>query len=449
VTPARAGFRFDRAELTRLAREAYCYFYPLVIMEMTRRRMTNVAEGARPARSPMNVFAHAREFPPAQFRTIVRPNFDTLYSTVWADVSLEPVIITVPPIADRFYMLPCYDMWTEVFASPGTRTNGSDGFAFALCRRDWRGTLPAGVERIDAPTDVVWVLGRIEARGAADFPEVHRIQDQLGVSTPSRFPAALPRSSFVPDETMDMRTPPMLQVDQMTPAEFFALAARLVTAQAPHPTDWNMLARLTRLGFVVGEPYELAAQPEAVQVAFEDVAGGARRVAAARVAQAGTEANGWRTHNDHMAVWGNSYLQRAMIARWGLGANPPEESTYPSADVDAEGERLNGARRYRLHFDADALPPVDAFWSLTAYDQLGYQIANPIDRFALGDRDPLRHNADGSLDLLIQASPPEDDWCGNWLPVDGGAFVLTLRLYLPRESALSGRWQPPPIVPVA
>jgi hypothetical protein len=133
-----------------------------------------------------------------------------------------------------------------------------------------------------------------------------------------------------------------------------------------------------------------------------------------------------------------------MIAIFGLGANPPEESIYPNLQRDEHGEALNGARRYAVRFDADQLPPVDAFWSLSVYDTRGYQVENEIDRFALGDRDELLYELDGSLELVLAHVRPSKEWVANWLPVPEGAFVVTMRLYLPQESALNGTWNPPP-----
>ena len=63
------------------------YLYPLVIMNVTRRQMTNVEAGKVPFRGPMNTFVHVRKFPPAEFRNVVRPNFDTLYSAAFLDLT--------------------------------------------------------------------------------------------------------------------------------------------------------------------------------------------------------------------------------------------------------------------------------------------------------------------------------------------------------------------------
>jgi len=119
---------------------------------------------------------------------------------------------------------------------------------------------------------------------------------------------------------------------------------------------------------------------------------------------------------------------------------------YPNAQVDSEGRPLDGSRRYRLHFAAGQLPPVKAFWSVTAYGADDFLIDNALGRHALGDRDPLVLNADGSLDLWIQADTPPAERQANWLPVKAGApFLLNARLYWPLPEALDGRWGMPAI----
>jgi hypothetical protein len=146
-----------------------------------------------------------------------------------------------------------------------------------------------------------------------------------------------------------------------------------------------------------------------------------------------------------MGTYGTDYEQRAVVAFFGLGANLREDAVYPTAYWDQEGKQLSGQQRYVLHFDQDQLPPVKAFWSLTMYDQDTFLAANPINRYRLGDRDPLKHNADASLDLYLQHQSPGPDKEANWLPAPADDFNVTLRLYWPKNSVLNGSWTPPPI----
>jgi hypothetical protein len=147
-----------------------------------------------------------------------------------------------------------------------------------------------------------------------------------------------------------------------------------------------------------------------------------------------------------MGVYGNSYLKRAIIAMVGLGANPPEDAVYPMSVVDAEGKPLDAASKYVLRFKKDEIPPVEAFWSLTLYDQDGFPVPNELKRQALGDRDKLKFHSDGSLEIYIQAGSPGKDRKANWLPAPkSGPFGVVLRLYAPKREVLDHRWVPPAV----
>jgi hypothetical protein len=135
--------------------------------------------------------------------------------------------------------------------------------------------------------------------------------------------------------------------------------------------------------------------------------------------------------------------QAGIVAMVGLGANPPEDAVYPLNVADSHGRPVTGDHDYVLQFAEDELPPVEAFWSVTMYDAEGFQAANPIDRFAIGDRDQLTYNPDGSLDLYLQHDSPGADKESNWLPAPRGPLGVTMRLYAPKPSVLGGRWTPP------
>ena len=157
-------------------------------------------------------------------------------------------------------------------------------------------------------------------------------------------------------------------------------------------------------------------------------------------------ANGWSMNTDTMGVYGNYYLKRAIVAQQGLGANLPEDAIYPLNLVDSTGQPLDGAHDYTIHFEKDEIPPVDAFWSITLYDQDGFQVANSLNRFAVSSWMPFKYNGDGSLDLYFQNESPGADLEANWLPAPKGPFNLTMRLYAPRSDALTGKWNPPVVV---
>ena len=446
ATGVRASEAVGEQEAYEIGKEAYVYLYPLVIMDVTRKIMTNVEAGKRIGAGPANEFSHARTFPPADFHDVVRPNFDTLYSVAWLDLTKEPIILTAPDTKGRYYLLPLLDMWTDVFAVPGKRVSGTSAGNFAIVPPNWKGRLPGGVEKIEAPTPYVWLIGRTQTNGPKDYDAVHEVQDGYKLAPLSRFGKAAKPATAKIDPNLDMKTPPLDQVNNMPAGKFFAYAAELLKVNPPHVTDWSQVARLKRIGIEPGKSFDLDKADPAVQRALEKASVDGLAYMKGKTPTLARVANGWQMNTDTMGVYGDYYLKRAIVALVGLGANQPEDAIYPFNLADNEGKPLDGAKKYVLHFSKSELPPVGAFWSITLYDEKGFQVSNPLNRFAIGDRDALKYNADGSLDLYIQNTSPGAELESNWLPSPAsGGENITMRLYAPRPEALDGRWIPPAI----
>jgi len=247
------------------------------------------------------------------------------------------------------------------------------------------------------------------------------------------------------DPSVDMKTPPVTQVDTMAAGKYFAYAAELLKVNPPHITDQPIVARMQRIGIEPGQSFDLAKADAAVQRALERAAPDALKAMRAKIPTLARVVNGWQMNTDTMGVYGNYYLKRAIVALVGLGANLPEDAVYPLGLGDADGKPLTGANKYVLHFAKNEIPPVGAFWSVTLYDKDGFPTANTLKRNALGDRDKLKYNVDGSLDIYIQHESPGKDKGSNWLPAPTGDFNLTMRLYAPKPQVLDGRWAPPGI----
>jgi hypothetical protein len=434
----------DPAEARDVGINAYIYLYPLVTMDTTRRVATSAEPGTRPGFGPVNTFWHIREFPAADFRAVVRPNFDTLYSSAWLDLTGGPVVVSAGADPDgRYYELPMYDMWTDVFAVPGQRTTGTEAGSWAVIPPGWHGDLPHDVDRIDAPTPYVWIIGRTQTNGPADYPAVHKIQDAFRLTPLCRWGGEAPPVTAVIDPGVDMVTPPLDQVNSMTAGDFFDYGLGLMKLHPPHLTDWSLIAQMRRLGLVAGARFA-DLDPE-VRSALHDLPAAALQAMQQALPRLATVVNGWQTNIDTMGVYGNFYVKRAVITMVGLGANSAEDAVYPILLADAAGKPLTGDNNYVLHFDKDELPAVHAFWSVTMYDAQGFQAANTLNRFAIGDRDPLQYNPDGSLDLYIQQPSPGPDHEANWLPAPEGPLGITMRLYSPKAPVLNGTWAPPAV----
>lgn len=433
-----------------LAARAYNFAYPLVLTEFTRRNAVGPSGGA------VNRLVHAAAFPGAGPANVIRPNADTLYSSAWIDLTAEPVLLRVPDTNSRYYLMQFMDAWTETFSVPGKRTTGTGEGWFALTGPGWSGRLPAGVQRIEAPTNTVWLIGRTQTNGPADYDAVHQIQRGYRLMPLSRYPDGVPPLPVPPGArrggiTAEM-TPPR-QIERLSVAEFFSTFARLLIANPPHPADAPLMSEIARLGILPGKPLDVAALTPELQKAMEEGAASAsaslNSLASVRRPPRPGSGNWTGGSSDGARAvvgrYGTNYAARAAVARAGLGANPPEDAVYLNCALDGGGEPLDGNRAYRIHFSRERLPPVKAFWSITLYGKDGFFAANSISRFAIGDRDPLQFNADGSLDIYISHAEPEASRQPNWLPAPEAPFDLSFRLYWPGEEVLSGQWQPPAV----
>ena len=446
TVPASAQTAVTEQEARSIGANAYLYFYSLVTMDISRRQMTNIEPGKELGKGPMNMFTNIPTYPPADIKIVVRPNFDTLYSSAWLDLTKEPMVVSAPDTNGRYYLLPMLDMWTDVFASPGWRTTGTQAGNFLITPPGWTGTVPAGMTAIASPTAFVWVTGRTKTDGPADYEVVHKIQAGYKVTPLSQWGKTPLPATVTIDPTVDMKTPPKIQVDSMPADKFFAYAAELLKVNAPHLTDQPMLAQLKKLGFEPGKSFDMEKAAPAVRSGLANAPAEARQLMAWKVPTLARVVNGWSMNTDTMGVYGNYYLKRAIVTQFGLGANLPEDAIYPLNLADDSGKPLEGTSRYTLHFEKGAMPPADAFWSVTLYDSDGFQVANRLNRFAVSSWMPLKLNADGSLDLYFQNESPGADKDANWLPAPKGEFNLTLRLYAPKSEALTGKWNPPPVM---
>ena len=427
--------------------DAYIYFYPIVTMDITRKQLTNT-EHAEGINAPMNTFANIPAYPTADMKAVVRPNFDTLYSSGWLDLTKEAVVVSVPDTGGRYYLFPMLDMWTDVFASPGWRTTGTKAANFLVTPPGWTGSVPDGMERIKAPTPYIWIIGRTKTDGPSDYDAVHKIQAGYKVAPVSQWGKTSEPVTGKVDPSVDMKTPPKVQVDTMPADKYFTYAAELLKVNPPHITDEPIIARMKRIGIEPGKSLDFGKLDPALQKALTSAPKDAQELMIWKVPTLARVVNYWSMNTDTMGVYGNYYLKRAIVAQMGLGANLPEDAIYPLNLGDSAGKPLDGANKYTIHFDKAILPPAQAFWSITLYDSEGFQVANALNRFAVSSWMPFKYNADGSLDLYFQNESPGANKEANWLPAPKGGFNLCMRLYAPKEDALTGKWNPPPVVKV-
>lgn len=434
---------YQAIEVVKAGAECYLFGYSLVLMDTTRQSMTGSNQGD----VQVNHFSHVQYFPDHQFRQVVRPNNDTLYSTAWIDLAEDPLVLSVPEVKDRYYVMPLMDAWTNVFASVGTRETGTEAGDYLIAGPDWHGEVPNGLRLIRSPTNMAWMIGRIQTNTAADFDDVAKIQQQFTLTPLNTWGTGKPHSTRVVNHnhSQTAKDNPSARVAAMPASDFFSELSRLMGEQPPAETDRPILATLATFGVEPGEPFEFAKLGFVRRKLLEKSVDLARsRLLQATRKNRATE-NGWAVVRDGIGVYGDQYQVRSFVSMIGLGALEPVEAAYPNASLDHEGLPLRGDRRYRVHFDSGKTPPADAFWSLTVYDENGFLTDNEIKRYAIGDRDSLQRNQDGSIDILIQNDRPKGD-ISNWLPCPPDDFAVTMRLYLPKSEFLNGHWKLPPIV---
>jgi len=426
-----------------LAKDAWLFGLPLVMFEKQIDYSTYVMSPGQ-AKAPINQIAHFRRFVDASERSIVGFNVDNLYSLAWIDLSKEPLVLSVPAMGDRYWIMQIVDAWNGVPAAPGSRTHsGAEPHLFLIAGPDWQGEVPEGMDLIRSPTNLGGVGGRTYCAGPDDYAAVNALQDQYTLTPLSDWntgwqPPEVPLKAGADGETLVNA-----QVMALDAEQFFSNLNRLMATNPPYTDDAPTLDKLRPLGISPGEPFSMADRSPEVRAAIEEGVMAGKAALAEEAKKLGEMVNNWGLTYD-MGRYGTRYAYRAAWTFVGIGGNLIEDAFYPLTLLDSAGNPLTGEHAYTLTFAAGQWPPADAFWSLTMYDIEGYLVDNPLDRYAIGDRSGMQANADGSLTIYIQGESPGEDREANWLPAPKtGPFKVAMRLYQPRESVLNGSWAPP------
>lgn len=410
--------------------QGFIYGYPLVDLLKQRHNETHRVSPDQPVAAAVNSIAvYPHLLTPETQGQLRAANADTLYLNAWLDLSHGPVLLEVPAFGTRYYTLAFMDLYGRPYHL-GTRTNGGSARRYALVGPSG-GAVPPGYETMQLPTDTAWMLGRVLVTGHADLPRARAL-------------AAAIRMEGAPGPEVTAAEP-LKPFDSLAYFELLNAALRQVPAR---PGEAALMAQFDQAGFGPNREFKAAEIKPGEALGLGCAVRLGPQVLAQRGFRPAKIENGWMW-SGAMADPGNDFLLRAEVARGGY-VNAPEESIYPAAITDSNGEPLDGTRQYRIRFARDELPPVNAFWSLTAYDRATSKlVANSLGRYNIGDRTPgLRTGKDGSLTLYLSARKPASG-AANWLPVPPGAYHVVMRLYLPRADALEGRYALPPIERIA
>ncbi len=422
------------------ALDAYIYGYPLVLMGITLKNM--LASGAT-----VNHFISQPKLATSASKAVVRPNVDTLYSSAWLDLNKNPVVMDIPDSEGRYYVVELLDAWTNVFASIGSRTTGTLAQSYIIAGAHWDGTLP----NIQAPTNTVWVLARVQANGAEDLAESIKIQEGFSIVPfcywrKYGFTGA---ENYIIKNVDKKVTQDTGVLHKMSAEDYFTNMVLQMEQNPPVIHDEVMEDKLIALGLTGGKAFRYEKLPLAVKRALEyAVANGPDVIHKAGMQYfMSHQKNGWCMLLSNIGNYGTDYMLRAIIALFLFGINCPQDAVYGLSYMDQHNQPFKGDRKYTIHFTRDNFPPVNAFWSITLYNDQGLLVENPLKRYAISPHlEDLHYEPDGSLLIEIRNTPPSGNRKANWLPAPKGDFNLTMRLYWPQDAILTGKWQPPPVL---
>jgi hypothetical protein len=426
-----------------LAVRAYVWGYPLVSSAGLRQALTSPLDPfvRRPPTSPGAALNHlGLQAQLSDPRTLgVGVNVDTLYALAWLDLADTPFVLETPDFGRRYYTFQMAQADTSAEASFGQRTHGSRLPPLFIHGPGHEGIAPAGTVGVRSFNRYFLVAGRILVDPATpgDFDTVRALQRQIQLR-PAQGQAA---ASDPPPQR------PLLDANRrIDPALAFLeqLGNVLRDFDPARGSEADLVGSLAGIGLTRRSGFDPG--PLSAEATAELVRGlrDAAAIVRAKSLNLGVNVNGW-TINYQGPRFGTDWLLRAGVVLDQRNVTVPEEALYPLGRVDGDGAALDGANAYRIRFAPGQLPPVGGFWSITIYDDAGRLVANPIHRYAIGDRTPgLASGEDGALDIAIQHAQPASG-PSNWLPAPAGRFYLMLRLYIPAPRVLDGTWKPPAI----
>lgn len=400
----------DDAETVQALHDAYVTVYPLVLMEMARRSFAGVMRASANSTPWLNRFVHTSVYSGMAPQRVAEPDVDMVYSSAFTNVAAEPMVLHVPDQMGRYYMLLLVDDWGHVFNTAATPGAAS----FLITAPGWQGTVPAGMSHIAAPSANVWVAGRTQVNDRTDAVIVKSLLNRYSLTPLSRCEKGK-QAADDSEITTAAGTAPEKLLLNMTLENVLQLANGLMQKTPPH-WDAETRSRMAAVQVGPGKNFALPACNSQLKGVLAAIPAQVQQEMNIAVADSGS--NGWRTIKPTLLQ-----LLRSMGA--GAGSN----CVYMATGCDAAGKKLQGNNDYRLHIAKDRIPAGRAFWSITLYGKNHELISNNIERFAIGDRDKLLYNDDGSLDILIQHHAPAAAWQHNWLPAPEGLFTLSFRIY--------------------
>lgn len=424
----------NKKETKELLVQAYTFGFPMIMMDMTKEIDTNV-ERPDPlsGRAPINQFVH-HEWDKRK---------ELQLSTAWLDLSQGPLVLELPDTEGRFYFMPMMDAWTNVFMSPGKRTNGPGAKKFVIVGPKWDGNIPVGTEFIRSKTDIMWIIGRTQGSGDKDRSAVKKLQAEYKL-----YPLENLGKTYTPPESVanpDLDMQPAIDKVFATPGEqFFQRLNILMKNNPPTGEDFLLMKKLAKIGIGPGKSFKLKDFDKKEQAFIKSLPPLMKERFELDREQFLADHVGWFTVRD-MGAYGTNYSKRAVLAFVGFGTNQDEDAIYPFISRDVEGNKFVSDKRYILHFEADEIPETNAFFNLSTFKPNAL-VLNHQDAFAsVSLTRKFKFNPDRSLDIYIQKESPGKDKEANWLKAPEGEFLIGAQLFWPKMENITESWSLPPV----
>ncbi|HKO92206.1 MAG TPA: DUF1214 domain-containing protein [Polyangiaceae bacterium] len=428
-----------------VAREAYFWAWPLVNLYSRRLAFespTDSASTGSVANALVNRLGMLTDYISAEERAVACPNQDLVCGGSSLALDRSAVVVQVPDFGSRFWVYQVVDARTDAFASLGSMYGTKPGF-YLLVGPTWHGTVPPGISHVfRAMTNTGFIIPRVYREDSAeDKQAVQSVLQQITIYPLAEFDGKFKLNDGARQPKPS--APGEREQQWVAPEKFFDVLPRVLADAPPLPGEE---ARYAEVMAVVGASRSDRKLKEVIQAAAVQ--------ADAELVQPLLQFRDyglqlpyhWSTVSNG-ADFGTDYFTRTAVARSNIFINRPEETKYYYQDLDADGQRLNGAHRYTITFAKGLTPPVRSFWSLTLYNEHHFFVPNELNRYSVGTKSrELKLNPDKSLTIYVQATPPSVEHRGNWLPAPQDRdFSLYLRAYWPKSPVLEGSWTPPPV----
>ena len=429
-----------------LAVRATVWGYPLVRAAQLRQKATQPDNpfASRPqtvATAALNRLGRARQLADPDTRIGVAPNNDTLYVLAFLDTEDGPFLLDTPDFGARYYTFQFGEADSSTHHSYGQSTHGHKLPPIFIVGPAYRGAAPKGALLVRSDQRYLMVAGRILVGRPEDLPVVHQLEDRIALSKwlgPDRLgPTTVSPQRILAGAAADV------------PEALKPLADLCTVLQdwRPAPEESQLLQSFEAIGLTRQDGFRLDRLNTSQRAAVEAGIADGLKIIRAKTRNLGAMANGWSTSYSG-SIFGKDYLLRAAVAMDQIYVVDKDEALYPVAHFDSVGAPLNGRTAYTICFAKADLPPVNAFWSITLYYAKGFLVPNSLKRYSIGDRTPgIAYGKDGSLKLYVQNDDPGAGKTANWLPAPKEGFMLMMRLYRPKASAMTGQWHPPAIMP--